>query len=220
MIDRLRNLVSAAAGRLPVVSLLLVLLAIPATFVEPIATAAQFSRLEVAAGEVWRLLSCHLTHWSFDHFLWDAVALLVLGVLCEPMGRRRFAGCVLAAAIAIPIAVAVLETDIETYRGLSGIDSAVFALLAVSILGDAFSRREWVTFAGALAVLLGFCGKIGFELATGTTLFVDSQAAEMIPLPLSHLVGAAVGCLFAWPLGAARRRECGASPSVQVSHAN
>jgi len=196
MIDQLRNLVSSAARRLPVVSLLLVFLAVPATLLEPVAQVLQFDRSAFAAGEVWRLLSCHLTHWSFDHLLWDVVALAVLGLLCEPTGRRRFVGCLLASAVAIPLCVGIFETEIQTYRGLSGLDSAVFILLAVTILGEAWERRNWITVTGTLLVLLGFCGKIGFELATGATLFVDSQAAEMIPLPLSHLVGAAVGCLF------------------------
>jgi hypothetical protein len=44
-------------------------------------------------------------------------------------------------------------------------------------------------------VATGFIGKLGWELATGSTLFVYSVAANFTPLPLSHVVGGIVGVL-------------------------
>ena len=42
-------------------------------------------------------------------------------------------------------------------------------------------------------MLAAFLGKVGYETATGTTLFVDSHAAGFIPLAIAHLVGGCAG---------------------------
>ncbi len=51
--------------------------------------------------------------------------------------------------------------------------------------------------AALIALIAGFEAKLGYELVTGTTLFVDSSAAGFTPLPLVHAVGGLVGCVFA-----------------------
>ncbi len=45
----------------------------------PAAQAAlEFDRHAVGAGQVWRLLTCHLTHWSWSHLAADLAAFVVL----------------------------------------------------------------------------------------------------------------------------------------------
>jgi hypothetical protein len=83
--------------------------------------------------------------------------------------------------------------EMNTYRGLSGIDSAVFVLLAVMILSESIADRQHGWTAMCTAVLLAFAGKVGYECVTDATLFVDSAAASMIPIPLAHVVGGIVG---------------------------
>jgi hypothetical protein len=98
---------------------------------------------------------------------------------------------------AISIAVLFLLPEMGIYRGLSGLDSAFFSLLAVTILRQKLSERNWLWVGIVGLVFLGFLGKTAYELATGLTLFVDSHAAGMVPVPLAHVAGAAVGCLSA-----------------------
>ena len=44
-------------------------------------------------------------------------------------------------------------------------------------------------------------GKTLYEMKTGATLFVDHEAAGMIPVPLSHLLGGVSGFVAAiWPI--------------------
>jgi rhomboid family GlyGly-CTERM serine protease len=144
----------------------------------------ELDRAAVARGEVWRLLTCHWTHWTPDHLLWDSLAFLVLAFLCEArVGRGRLLAAVAGSALAVSAAVWFLP-EIETYRGLSGIDSALFVLLAVSLM------RERPLAGLALAA---FLGKSAWEVATGSTLFVD--AASFVPVPLAHLVGGAWGMI-------------------------
>src|SRR5690606_19822438 len=60
--------------------------------------------------------------------------------------------------------------------------------------------RIWVT----AAAMLGFVLKTLYELTAAQTIFVDSAAAAMIPVPLAHIVGGLAGLVAA--LAAPARR--------------
>lgn len=156
----------------------------------------EYDRGRIAAGEVWRVVTCHWTHWSADHLLWDLGAFVVLTALCWRLGRARTLAAIAAAALLIPLALWLVTPDLARYRGLSGLDSALFVLLAAGLLrreAVAGRRRTVKLAAGLLAV---FAAKVLFEAATGTTLFVDASAA-FVPVPLAHLVGGVCGAAAA-----------------------
>lgn len=208
MKDQFHRFTTTAARRLPCASLLFSAAAV-LVFVLPSATTwLEYDRLAIAAGEVWRLVSSHWTHVSGDHLVWDVLTFVVLGTLCERMSRWRFCACVLGSAILIPVALWIVLPQLETYRGLSGIDSALYVLLAVTLLKDEIHGRRWGWVMALFAVLLAFIGKVGYEIATGGTIFVDSAASHMIPVPLAHCVGAAVGMIV------------GLMPQGEVFHEN
>ena len=109
-----------AVGRLPCVSLLLAGIAVCLQFSLAALGWLQYDPAAIAGGEVWRIVTCHLTHWSFDHLFWDATALIILGVLCETAGRRRFLGCIAASAVLIPFTIALLIAYPEIALWLPG----------------------------------------------------------------------------------------------------
>jgi len=148
----------------------------------------------VADGEVWRLLSGHLTHCGPKHLLWDlATFVIVAGWLERHMGRRALALSLLVQSLLISLAVlATLPAGIVCYRGLSGIDSGLFVLAAILLTRD---------FKGPTRLLPGlmlaaFIGKSVYEFATGSTLFVSD--GNMQPIPVAHLAGAAVAAGISW----------------------
>jgi len=155
----------------------------------------EYRRTAAGAGELWRILTCHWTHFGFEHFIWDAATLAFVAALCEERSRARLLLCVAASAVAIPLAVWVFLPEMQTYRGLSGIDSAAFALLAVLIFRDNVRTRRWYWAVFACAGFIAFGAKIVFELTTGGMAFVDGSAAGMVPVPLAHLIGAGAGVL-------------------------
>jgi len=191
--------------RLPVATLVLVAFAIVVSLVPGMANWLQYDRLAVAHGAVWRLFTAHFVHCSYEHLFWDALALGALGWLCEREGVSRFLATVTAAALAIPLTLSFAQPQMLTYRGLSGIDSALFALLAALIVRRAIAEQNWPRLGMAILISVGFALKIGFEVSTGGTLFVDSTAAGMTPVPLAHIVGGLIGLAFAashqiyWP---------------------
>jgi rhomboid family GlyGly-CTERM serine protease len=156
----------------------------------------QLDREAISAGEWWRVLTCHLVHWNDEHALWDVAVFAVLGGLCEARGRRTYAICLALSGAAIGLGVWFLLPDLDTYRGASGIDSALFGLLLVALLRES---GPWPAWRGAclVGVVLGFAAKVAWEAAGGQTIFVDSIAAGMVPVPMVHalggLIGAAVG---------------------------
>lgn len=214
---------TTAARRLPCASLLLSVAAVLIFILPSAATWFQYDRLAIAAGEIWRLVSSHWTHASGDHLFWDVLTFVLLGTLCERMSRMRFCACVLASAILIPVALWIAMPQLETYRGLSGIDSALYVLLAVTVLRDEIHGRRWGWVMALSGVFLAFIGKVGYEIATGGTIFVDSGASNMVPVPLAHCVGAAVGAVVALvriPIGYTRHSDTFAASMITQKHSS
>lgn len=157
----------------------------------------QYDRPAIANGEVWRWLLGHLTHWSADQLFWDLATFFALGVACERRSCGRFAATIALSATAIPAALWWAQPDLELYRGLSGVDSALFALLVVTVVTD--ELRAGRRFLPAVAALFAaaFALKVGIEAWTGETVFVAARSAGFSVVPLAHVVGAAVGGLAA-----------------------
>jgi lauroyl/myristoyl acyltransferase len=45
---------------------------------------------------------------------------------------------------------------------------------------------------------LAFMAKVGYEWMTGSAVFVHSQAAHMLPVPLAHGIGAVIGAVIGY----------------------
>jgi len=139
------------------------------------------------------VISGHWVHWSSSHLAWDLGAFVLLGVWCEGRGRARFAACLAAAAVTIPVGLWWLCPELSHYGGLSGLDSALFVLLVCELLVEALRERSYFSLAVSGLLLLGFAGKIAFEVVSGDALFATDLGADVVPVPWAHLVGAAVG---------------------------
>ncbi|MBI2919837.1 MAG: rhombosortase [Planctomycetes bacterium] len=202
---RLHENLAAALRRLPLATLALTATAVAASS----AAAAGFFELTpaaLAAGESWRLLTGHFTHFGAEHLLWDAAAFAFLGTLCERDSRPRFLAALALAALAIPAAILLVHPALPSYRGLSGLDSALFALLTATIVRERAAEGGWGWVAVTCAVFALFLGKLVFELATGTAFFLQDDSA-FVPVPLAHLVGAAAGLVAGcWTTGQGRVR--------------
>jgi len=100
-----------------------------------IVAAGALDAASVAAGEYWRLISATLLHGGPDHLLGNAVALYILGMVCEhAFGRRQLV--VLYVASAVAGSVLSLLTSPAPSVGASG---AIFGLQAAAIV---LFRRE------------------------------------------------------------------------------
>jgi rhomboid family GlyGly-CTERM serine protease len=166
-------------------------LAILLHFAGGLGTWLSFQFNEVAAYDFARLLGCHLLHWSTEHLFWDLAAFAVLGAACEWRSPRRYAWTLLLTAILVPLCVMFWVPQVGSYRGLSGIDTALFGLLVSSLIVQRIKDRET---SGALfytLLLVGLFCKIAIEMISEKNIFVSD--VTFTPVPIAHLVGAAIG---------------------------
>jgi len=163
-----------------------------------LATWLEYDRAAVAGGEIWRIPGCHLAHFGVEHALYSVGVFLLVGAICEVAGRWQFLLAMASASVAIPLTLFVLQPELTSYRGLSGLDSALFALLIGSQLAcaDRLGGRE-LAMLGALAA---FAAKITFEATTGATVFADTGESGFEVVPLAHVIGGACGLVVAFSL--------------------
>jgi rhomboid family GlyGly-CTERM serine protease len=152
----------------------------------------QFDRAAVAHGQVWRFFTAHLTHFGEDHLRWDLLAFVVLGAIAERISRSAFLMTAGVSAAVITAGVWLAQPQFTTYRGLSGIDSALFGFVVADLFATGFRERHGFSMVVGGLALAGFAAKCTYELTTGNTVFVEAGGA-FAPVPLAHLLGMAVG---------------------------
>jgi len=157
----------------------------------------QYDRAAIGAGEVWRVITGHWLHWSFDHFLWCTITFLAIGSICENLSRKGYLATLVSASLIIPLVCWLAAPELAYYRGLSGLASAIFMFGAVMMVRDAWMVRDWRGILLPAVAGIAFTGKVLFEFATGSLLFVDSTGV-FDPVPLAHLAGGGTGLLTAW----------------------
>lgn len=177
------------------VTVVLVAAALLLQLQQPLQSACEFWFADFGVSTVPRLFVCHLLHWSWDHFLWDVAVFVAAGALCESRWRARFHTVLASSAVLIPLLVAVSHPELLCYRGLSGLDSALFALAAGRVFVEEAAARRWLNMTAAGVAVAGQFLKILLEVQAGETLFVGDDS--FTPVPLAHLTGALLGTTVA-----------------------
>lgn len=148
----------------------------------------QWLELQRGSADPWRIVTCHFTHWNYEQLAWDVVAFLALGVATARRNRSALPTTLLASILLVPFAVLAWAPELDAYRGLSGIASALFALLATT----EFKRNRIVMICAIL-----FAAKLVFEAATGGAVFVRDLGPGVVAVPIAHLAGAIIGLVAA-----------------------
>ena len=155
-------------------------------------TALQFERAALDAGQWWRLFTAHFTHFGSNHFIWDAAVFMAFGTVCEFASRWRTALTLGVASIAISFAVLLWQPQFEIYRGLSGLDSALFGMFTANLL----RRKDPISRILGVVATFAVVAKCEFESATGSTAFASGDGYA--PVPFAHLVGFLTGIVVGW----------------------
>ncbi len=163
-------------------------LAVLAGLAPALGPALEFGRLHSWIAEPWRLLTAHLVHFGLEHLAWDLGALLLLGLYVEPRRPGTTRLVLLASALAIPLVFMAAEPDLQRYRGLSGLASALFMLALCQLQATSRTRfaRVLVGTAG-----LGFAAKLLVESTSAAPVFVGAES--FVPVASAHLTGALIG---------------------------
>jgi rhomboid family GlyGly-CTERM serine protease len=190
---KFRSIINNAVRRAPRASLLLTLAALVIHLSFSLRIQLLYDRSALDHHELWRLLTCHWVHLSWDHLFWSAMTFLGLGSLCELIDKKKYYATVAVSAFLIPAAIWWGLPDLVVYGGLSGLDCALYALLMVLLIKREIRSRNRLWLACFSLLLVGLIAKITYETITGLTIFVSNNHSGMVPVPLAHLVGGMVG---------------------------
>lgn len=143
-----------------------------------------YERADILAGQVWRLWTGHLVHYTPNHLLWDLAVFLPAGAWLEwiaPRGTRWF---YLLTPPAISLLLFWLEPTLGRYAGLSGVATGLVVLLALVQLRRDSHEPPWF-WLGVLALV---AVKIIVESVAHTPLVVRFDAGVRT-VPLAHVGG-------------------------------
>jgi len=175
------------AGYLKGVPLILVLVSILISVSPYLTELFQYDLSAVGQAQFWRLFTGHFTHWNFEHLFWDVLMFAVFGCWCYKENKKAYWGIVLGVPVITSIAIMCLRPEMFYYRGLSGIDTGLFAFTALIILKKARMKHDKLILALSLLMLVLVTGKTVFELITHAAIFVAPEG--FIPAPMAHFIG-------------------------------
>jgi len=182
--------------------------ALLAWFMPGLADRWVYDRQAILGGEIWRLLSGHLVHFSPSHLVLDAAALALAGSLCESRFRAPRRALFLAVPIAISLALLFGEPNMARYGGLSGLAAAAMVYVALHLVSEGRLARTL-----GLAALAGMAAKVTVEWSGSAPLFATVADPSIIAAPLSHAVGAGMALLLFGIEKAGRQTGNGQTPA-------
>jgi rhomboid family GlyGly-CTERM serine protease len=162
----------------------------------------QYERAAVASGELWRLVTGQLAHWTPRMAAADLLVVGIAGAWLEWRSRRLLVWTVAMAGAGVGLTIQAFTPHLASYRGSSGIASGLYAAVAGALIAERAPR--WIRLAACLA-LLGLVGKTALEMATGDAIFAGPLPPGVSAVPEAHLAGALAGIFGS--LGEAARRS-------------
>jgi rhomboid family GlyGly-CTERM serine protease len=168
--------------------------------------AAFYLRAEVFGGEVWRLWTGHLVHFSGSHLFWNLAVFVPSAMWLERLDRRGGRVFLLVASPLISLLLLAFDPSLLRYGGLSGLATGTLVLLALLQLARRDPREPAWFWWGVLGIV---AAKLVGEQVTKTPLLA-SNMGDVRTVPLAHLGGAlCAAAAWAWRRGAMRMRARG-----------
>jgi len=148
----------------------------------------RYDRLAIAQGQLWRLLTAHLTHLGWSHLLLNLAGLILLwALLGDVLKRGGWLLLLLVSALAVGAGLYLFDPQLRWYVGLSGVLHGV--LLGGALLLARFGSRE-----GGYLLLLAVA-KLLWEQLIGPMPGSEESAGGKVIVD-AHLYGAIAGGLL------------------------
>jgi rhomboid family GlyGly-CTERM serine protease len=147
-----------------------------------------YDRAAILNGEIWRILTGNLVHFSGPHLFWDTLVLGAAGVVIERRGYAHFGWLCLLSSVAIGLVLLASQPSVLVYGGASGVATAAVVYLAMNGLTE--KKEMWIWRMLSVVTLMLVATKIATEFATEHSFFVDAASQGLTLCPVSHLIGA------------------------------
>lgn len=142
----------------------------------------------VRNGELWRLWTAHLVHFSRQHALIDVLVFVIVGVVVEAtISRRWVAWAIMAIAPTISLGLFVWSPDLMHYRGMSGLATAMTVMAMIVVARIKPSSRPLLLLL-TVAMALKFIGDVG-----GISPDIAGLPRDVLVEWRAHALGAAAG---------------------------
>lgn len=160
-----------------------------------------YRRVDLAAGQLWRLWSGHLVHFGWRHLLADLAVFAIAGAWIEQIAPYTTRVFLAVAPVLISALLYLADPQLAFYGGLSGLAVGLLVLLGLVQLRHDAAAPRWL-WPAALAIV---AGKVLLEAFTNTPL-VSDFGPDIKVSTLAHLGGIACA-LLAWPVAGAESRR-------------
>jgi len=158
----------------------------------PQAEQLALTRQAILAGELWRLWTGHLVHFSSSQLYLDTAILLLLGTVAERELGSRFAGVLVLLGMPIlAFLLLLLAPNLLEYRGASGV---------VMLLAGATGTVLWQRLPPVRGLLLFLVAALASKAivdATGMDTTLTSLPSGVRVAWQAHVCGAVLGWLAA-----------------------
>jgi rhomboid family GlyGly-CTERM serine protease len=155
----------------------------------------EFDRELILEGEFWRVLTCHLVHWSPEHFFLDGLVFIALGIVFEKKIGPRYWKILMVSAFAVSMALLCFQNNLHAYRGISGLINTQFILGVGLFVFDRNNEKFMKVLYIIIFAIHVF--KVVYETINGVSFFNTETLGDMgLFTPLAHLAGAMMGLFY------------------------
>lgn len=175
--------------RVPIITLALVLLSVVVFYRPDLFDQFVYNRQAVLNGEVWRIFSAPLAHFSMSQLFWDLLVFSAFGCALENLSRRILLAILVLTATFSGLIYLIFLPDLAYYGGLSGVTTGIVAYLCLRQITAAKGKGLW----GVILALLII--KIATEIIFDRPIFAWNPIPGFMLLPSAHLIGLGVACL-------------------------
>lgn len=166
--------------------------------------ALRFDRDGLAAGQFWRVVSGHLVHLGWGHYLLNAAGVALVWLLVGArFGARSWAVILVGIAAGVSAGLWFLDRQLAWYVGLSGVLHGLLCAGLIAGLGGGRADRVESLLLGAIVLF-----KLGYEQLLGPLPGSEAGAGGDVVVN-AHLYGAAAGAGLGWLAGVRAGRSLG-----------
>jgi len=142
--------------------------------------------------EWWRLITAHYTHWNVEHLIYDTGMFILFGFLTLKINEKIFYIILFLVPLFASLIILIFKPYMMCYRGISGIDTALFTFTVLFFALKSLKNNEYKTFLFCFLAISALTLKTFYESLTGSAFFVSSGFTLE---PFTHLTGIVVGCI-------------------------